>query len=468
MSDGDKGVSFAGGKDEKKADGKVVSGAGMDAPGPGLRPKGGAPIRSFELVRAKFDKVLGIDPLKQTFFADVFFEFKIRGGALDPDLAREGSGPPTTTFPSDTLRPSARWYLNQFDFSNTVHFTLHHDTTAQIRGDDIHLRFRANGEFAEQLEMEEFPFDTQELTVKLIIHCIIGGAVGVEIVAPGYTDEYSDEKGVRSIVRDQKYKQRAASLIKRDPELISRDRFKVDTFHLHNVWDMSHDVIGRIECHADEFPQLSMRCLVRRKPEFYLWNVVVTMLLLELLSFSAYALDPLDIEGISGRISLELTLVLTVGFYRSANSMYTPPVATLTLLDEYMLQTALTIGLTVGFHVVISFETYNWLQPWFIGAQALIILIQHIYSFWRMTKSVNQTSTLFEGMENADLGVQKIMSSGSTRYLGKPAFKRAATRRIFDAVKGEYVELQEEPASQPSSPVKAATGAPAEASGLAA
>ena len=64
-------VSFA--KDKDDADEKVVSGEGMDSPTPGLRPKGGAPIRTLELVRAKFDKVLGIDPLKQTFFADVFF-----------------------------------------------------------------------------------------------------------------------------------------------------------------------------------------------------------------------------------------------------------------------------------------------------------------------------------------------------------------------------------------------------------
>ena len=75
--------------------------------------KGPPPVRTLELVRAKFDKVLGINPVAQTFKADCFFEFKIRGGAHDRDLTREGDGPPSTHFPSDTLRPSARWYLNQ-------------------------------------------------------------------------------------------------------------------------------------------------------------------------------------------------------------------------------------------------------------------------------------------------------------------------------------------------------------------
>ena len=436
----DKTVSF-GAANDGDGDAKVVTGPGMDAITPSLKPKGNAPIRTLELVRAKFDKVLGIDALKQTFFADVFFEFKIRGGAHDPDLTREGNGPPSTNFPQDTLRPSARWYLNQFDFSNAVTFDLHHDTMAQIRGDDIHLRFRANGEFAEQLEMEEFPFDTQDLTVKLIIHCILGGAVGVEIVAPNYTDAYSDANGVRVIARDAAYKQRVAELIRQKPEEqedIPRDRFKVDTFHLHNVWDMSHDVVGRIEIHADEFPQMSMRCLVRRKPEFFLWNMVVTMLLLEMLSFSAYALDPLDIEGISGRISLELTLVLTVGFYRSANSLYTPPVATLTLLDEYMLQTAVAIGVSVLFHALLSVESNTWLQPWFIAAQALMVISQHIYAFWRMRRSVKRTWHLFEGMHEETVSVPSTGSMGGTTK----KLMRSPTKRIFDSVKGEYVELE--------------------------
>ena len=59
---------------------------------------------------------------------------------------------------------------------------------------------------------------------------------------------------------------------------------------------------------------------VRRKPDFYLWNVVVTMILLELMSLASYVLDPHDTEGISGRIGLALTLVLTCGIYRSANA----------------------------------------------------------------------------------------------------------------------------------------------------
>jgi hypothetical protein len=402
------------------------------------RPKGGAPIRTLELVRAKFDKVLGIDPLKQTFIADVFFEFKIRGGAHDADLTREGNGPPSQVFPQDTLRPSARWYLNQFDFANSCWFTMHKDTMAAVRGDDIHLRFRANGEFAEQLEMEEFPFDMQELTVKLIVHCIIGGFVGVEVVAPNFRDDFSDANGVRSIDRAQ-YAERAQQVIRAQAESIPSGSFKVDTFHLHNVWELSPDVTGAIDVHADEFPQMSITCNVRRRPEFYLWNVVVTMVLLEALSFGAYILDSLDIEGLSGRISLAFTLVLTCGFYRSSNSQFTPPVATMTLLDEYMLQTALIIGVSVAFHVVLAIERHLWLEPYLMGTQLIAMIAQHVYAFWRAQTSIATSEHLFRESTSAiGLSMPARLSKAESRIA---LLKRSGTVRIFSQEKGAYVEL---------------------------
>lgn len=121
----------------------------------------GPPIRTLEFVRAKFIQVLNIDALKQTFMGDVFFEFVIRGGALDQDLMREGDGTPSRHFPVDTMRPSARWYLNQLEFSNSLLNEKHSDTCVVTRGNDIHLRFRSTGEFSEQLEFDDFPFDTQ-------------------------------------------------------------------------------------------------------------------------------------------------------------------------------------------------------------------------------------------------------------------------------------------------------------------
>lgn len=234
----------------------------------------GPPIRTLEVVRAKMVQVFGIDALKQTFTADVFFEFVIRGGAHDLDLTREGDGAPSTHFPADSLRPSARWYLNQVEFSNSVTNSRHSDTCVVTRGDDVHLRFRATGEFSEQLEFEDFPFDTQELTVKLIVHCVLGGFVAIEFAPPGFVDEWSrPPHGERSVPREE-YNLEAA--VHMPPRRIPQQHFKCDSFHLHNVWELCDHLSGSIGVHAGEFPQLRMTVLVKRKPHFYLWNIVVT------------------------------------------------------------------------------------------------------------------------------------------------------------------------------------------------
>lgn len=154
--------------------------------------------------------------------------------------------------------------------------------------------------------------------MKLICHTVFGGFVATEFVPPGYRDQFtSGPANVRIVPREQ---YDVAEVVAAPPQRIPKDHFKVDSFHLHNVWDISADLSGSIGVHAHEFPQLRMTVLVKRKPHFYVWNVVATMMLLQVMSFAAYALDPSDIEGLSGRIALTVTLVLTCGIYRSPTS----------------------------------------------------------------------------------------------------------------------------------------------------
>jgi len=401
------------------------------------------PVRTLELVRAKYYKVLEINDLNQTFFADVFYEFKIRGGAHDEDLIREGEGAPSNFFPKDTLRPSARWLLGQFDFSNSVHHKLHHDTCVQVRGDDIHLRYRAYGEFAEQLELESFPFDTQELTTKLIIHCVIGGVVSIEIVPPDFKDDFSDEKGVRKIPKER-YKAQSLRVLQRHPLSLSHhDIFKVDSFHLHNVWDLCNAVYGHIEVHAGEFPQLAMTCLVRRKPDFYLQNVAITMIVLEAMAFSAFAIEAETTEGIVGRVSLALTLVLTCGIYRQTNAQFSPPVACLTLLDEYMLVSSLIITGSVFVHAILALEyryleTTNW-EPWLVGLLFTCVIVQHVYTiYYRVLPALEQAKELGfreEDNETAALEGKSARRRSLHHYSNMGATKRV---RVYNSTSGRY------------------------------
>jgi len=272
--------------------------------------------------------------------------------------------------------------------------------------------------------------------VKLIVHCVMGGFVGVEIVPPEFVDSFCGKHGLRSVPREG---YDVAAALHAPPQRIDRHRFKVDSFHLHNVWDMSADVTGTIGIHADEFPELRMTCLVKRKPDFYMWNVVATMVLLQVMSFAAYALDAMDIEGLSGRISLTVTLVLSCGIYRSANAQFSPPVATLTLLDEYVLLTSIIIGLTVVNHAIASLEAYNYLEPAFIVFHVLIVSGQHFWSFVVRVGGAARTSRDL-GFKKAKAGPLSMTREALRRWkVGKHVVDVV---RVFSAEQGKYVEVK--------------------------
>ena len=167
-------------------------------------------------------------------------------------------------------------------------------------------------------------------------------------------------------------------------------------------------------------------------------RLTVMPLPVQVMSFAAYALDATDIEGLSGRISLTVTLVLTCGIYRSANAQFSPPVATLTLLDEYVLLSALIIGLTVLFHAIGSYEAYKAYEPQFIQLHVAVLILQHIYTFGIRMSAAARTSR--------ELGF--VQSKPGPLSLSRQALRRwrvgrhvVNVVRVFSSEQGKYVEV---------------------------
>ena len=67
-----------------------------------------------------------IDDVNQCFAAKVLIELRLVGGARDPNLVRkkEGSDDYLEVVPKDTLRPSAMWYLKQFEIANATELNV--------------------------------------------------------------------------------------------------------------------------------------------------------------------------------------------------------------------------------------------------------------------------------------------------------------------------------------------------------
>ena len=134
----------------------------------------------LELAQIDLMKLHNIDVQKLRFDAQIWVEFVLRGGALDPHLSKEGAVFPIGEDGKPTFRPSAAWYQQQVDFRNAINFRAV-DTKILRRGDDLHLAMRYEGTFAEVYELEDFPFDQQGLTIMLNFNCRVGGPLPIEL-----------------------------------------------------------------------------------------------------------------------------------------------------------------------------------------------------------------------------------------------------------------------------------------------
>lgn len=95
---------------------------------------------------------------------------------------------------------------------------------------------------------------------------------------------------------------------------------------------------------AEDEPDLSIALYVRRKPEFYLYNIVFPTFIIILCSFGT-ALVPVD--DFSSRTSITLTLLLTVVAFKFISISWLPNIPYLTMLDKYSSVSLFSIFLVV-------------------------------------------------------------------------------------------------------------------------
>ena len=138
------------------------------------------PLRVFEVSQVDLLSVDKIDCIAHTFHATLFLALVVRDGGLDGDLSQ-----PEMCFPTDpatgkpTFRPSAKWFWDKIEFFNAVEISFKDVTPVRREGDDLVLRFRVSGVFVEVMELQEYPFDVQALTISIQLNCRTNGPMPV-------------------------------------------------------------------------------------------------------------------------------------------------------------------------------------------------------------------------------------------------------------------------------------------------
>ena len=113
--------------------------------------------------------------------------------------------------------------------------------------------------------------------------------------------------------------------------------------------------------------------------------------------------------------------------------------ATLTLLDEYVLLTSFIIGATLLTHALVSLERYTWLEPLFIQGHVAVVVLQHLYSFCLRTAGAAKTARTLGFVRTRPGPISLSRMARRRWHVGRHVVNVV---RVFSAEEGKYVEVK--------------------------
>ncbi len=239
----------------------------------------------------------------------------------------------------------------------------------------------------------------QRLLVPNPLDSGMGTAAGNQAFKPGIptVNQYYHIKGTFKNIIDVKsfpfdYQELALVLTSnwdRDKVSFSKDPSKDDNIRTWNFasrqeWSLQpHVLTEKGENEQEEgssdfvFPLYKIKLHVRRKPSFYIYNVVSMMALLTLLTFSSFA-----VMDAGSRIEITLTLLLTSIAFKYYIQSFLPNVSYLTLLGKYLLtglvfQSLMAVVFALCARILVDFHAQYDLSISFAGF--LVYALFHVY-----------------------------------------------------------------------------------------
>lgn len=241
------------------------------------------------------DKLMAIDQQNESFKAQVFLEATLRyPSEIDP----RDDADVLTIFQRATVENS----LAKPEDDGHPKLMMKRDDPSRRKA-PLKFEWLIHGEFGEELELQYFPFDVQDLTV---------------MIRFGWPCE-DDRVQVRFI--DSR-----------------KSEVFLNVFCLKNAWTQPEavDVLfpftktkgGKFPA----FPLIRIQCQVGRKPKFYVVNVILPVASIVLASASS-----LEVSHMGGRLGATLTLLLTAVAYKYLVAEMVPRISYNTMLDWYVL-----------------------------------------------------------------------------------------------------------------------------------
>ncbi|XP_069101954.1 glycine receptor subunit alpha-4-like isoform X2 [Argopecten irradians] len=265
-------------------------------------------------IQAEFVKLSDIDTVKEQFAADVFLHARWREKSLDH--SKEGIEVDSDKYwnPDLVIRNRTesaqrkKWCVLWFNSSGEAF---------------IVEKRRIKGVFTEKMELQDFPFDSQNLSVVL-----------------------TSDRSVKEVILEE------------DSEFLST--IDVTNFADEQEWclkdyvesDKTTKIVNQYTDQKNvEFPVLRVSCFATRQFMFFVWNIIIIMLIISLLSFATFAIDR---NLPQNRLQLAFTLTLTGVTFRFVANQSLPKIPYLTKLDMFILFSMIFNFLVSVWHAAVS------------------------------------------------------------------------------------------------------------------
>lgn len=247
-------------------------------------------------IKVTYLKISNIETVKEQFSADIFIKARWREPSLDHGKS------------SETAKLDQYWnpkLVVQNVLGSPKQSTWKEVSFSKTGEAFIVEKRRIKGTFAEMLELKNFPFDFQDISVVL-------------------TSEHPIQE---------------LEILEDEQELSS---LNVSCFVDVQEWELKDFVITEAKQMTKEFsesknisfPLLTIKALAVRQFGFFVWNILIIMTIISLLSFTTFAVGN---DKPQNRLQLGFTLTLTGVTFRFVTNQSLPKISYLTKLDIYIL-----------------------------------------------------------------------------------------------------------------------------------
>ncbi|BFZ21949.1 hypothetical protein BsWGS_24988 [Bradybaena similaris] len=294
-------------------------------------------------VCVQFFKVGEIDTLKEQYTADVIVRARWREPSLDGKLNECGDNIDIKKYWNPKLYIENSYGDPKEMFRYRVVFN--------DKGEAFMSEKRTvKGTFMENLELDDFPFDVQDLTV----------TVASEF--PYSEVEVVEDLDNRHMVNKQSFVDEQEWYLYAHTECLKREL-----------------VIDQFDPSAKR-SAISVRCRAARRPGYFIWNIFMVTFLICSLSFITFSVEKTLPQN---RLQLSFTLVLTAVAFKSVVNQSLPRISYLTYMDKYLLASMIMMSAICTWHGIVTTintdkPSVDYIEHIVLGALGVIYLVYNV------------------------------------------------------------------------------------------